>query len=68
MTDKVVDLSVSIKREIPVSQGFWYDLGEGNEEKFLNLIDGKDTRDYFKLAIMNLRLLENRIINLVDWF
>lgn len=68
MTDKVVDLSVSIKGEIPVSQGFWYDLGEGNEEKFLNLIDDKDTRDYFKLAIMNLRLLENRIINLVDWF
>lgn len=68
MTDKVVDLSVSIKREIPVSQGFWYDLGEGNEEKFLNLIDDKDTRDYFKSAIMNLRLLENRIINLVDWF
>ena len=47
MTDKVVDLSVSIKREIPVSQGFWYDLSEGNEEKFLNLIDDKDTRDYF---------------------
>lgn len=68
MTDKVVDLSVSIKREIPTSQGFWYDLGEGNEEKFLNLIDDKDTRDYFKLAIMNLRLLENRIINLVVWF
>lgn len=68
MTDKVVDLSVSIKREIPVSQGFWYDLGEGNEEKFLNLIDNKDTRDYFKLAIMNLRLLENKIINLVVWF
>lgn len=68
MTDKVVDLSVSIKREIPVSQGFWYDLGEGNEEKFLNLIDDKDTRDYFKLAIMNLRLLENRIINLVVWY
>lgn len=68
MTDKVVDLSVSIKREIPTSQGFWYDLGEGDEEKFLNLIDDKDTRDYFKLAIMNLRLLENRIINLVVWF
>lgn len=68
MTDKVVDLSVSIKREIPTSQGFWYDLGEGNEEKFLNLIDDKDTRDYFKLAIMNLRLLENKIINLVVWF
>ena len=68
MTDKVVDLSVSIKREIPTSQGFWYDLGEGNKEKFLNLIDDKDTRDYFKSAIMNLRLLENRIINLVDWF
>ena len=42
MTDKVVDLSVSIKREIPVSQGFWYDLGEGNEEKFLNLIDDNE--------------------------
>lgn len=68
MTDKVVDLSVSIKREIPTSQGFWYDLGEGDEEKFLNLIDDKDTRDYFKLAIMNLRLLENKIINLVVWF
>lgn len=68
MTDKVVDLSVSIKREIPTSQGFWYDLGEGDEEKFLNLIDDKDTRDYFKLAIMNLRLLENRIINLVVWY
>lgn len=68
MTDKVVDLSVSIKREIPTSQGFWYDLGEGDEEKFLNLINDKDTRDYFKLAIMNLRLLENRIINLVVWY
>lgn len=68
MTDKVVDLSVSIKREMPVSQGFWYDLGEGNEAEFLNLIDDKDTRDYFKLAIMNLRLLENKIINLVVWF
>lgn len=68
MTDKVVDLSVSIKREIPTSQGFWYDLGEGDEEKFLNLINDKDTRDYFKLAIMNLRLLENKIINLVVWF
>lgn len=68
MTDKTLDFSVSIKREIPTSQGFWYDLGEGNEEKFLNLIDDKDTRDYFKLAIMNLRLLENRIINLVVWF
>lgn len=68
MTDKVVDLSVSIKREIPTSQGFWYDLGEGDEEKFLNLIDDKDTRDYFKLAIMNLRLLENRISNLVVWY
>ena len=68
MTDKVVDLSVSIKREIPTSQGFWYDLGEGDEEKFLNLIDDKGTRDYFKLAIMNLRLLENRISNLVVWY
>lgn len=68
MTDKVVDLSVSIKREIPTSQGFWYDLGEGDEEKFLNLINDKGTRDYFKLAIMNLRLLENRISNLVVWY
>lgn len=68
MIDKTLDLSVSIKREIPTSQGFWYDLGEGDEEKFLNLINDKDTRDYFKLAIMNLRLLENRIINLVVWF
>lgn len=68
MIDKTLDFSVEIKNTIPVSQGFWYDLGEGDEEKFLNLINDKDTRDYFKLAIMNLRLLENRIINLVDWY
>lgn len=68
MIDKTLDFSVEIKNTIPVSQGFWYDLGEGDEEKFLNLINDKDTRDYFKLAIMNLRLLENRISNLVDWY
>lgn len=68
MIDKTLDFSVKIKNIVPSSQGFWYDLGEGDEEKFLNLINDKDTRDYFKLAIMNLRLLENRISDLVDWY
>lgn len=68
MIDKTLDFSVEIKNTIPTSQGFWYDLGEGDEEKFLNLINDKDTRDYFKLAIMNLRLLENRISDLVGWY
>lgn len=68
MIDKTLDFSVKIKNIIPSSQGFWYDLVSGNEEKFLNLINDKDTRDYFKLAIMNLRLLENRISDLVDWY
>lgn len=68
MTDKNLDFSAKIKNTVPSSQGFWYDLGEGDEEKFLNLINDKDTRDYFKLAIMNLRLLENKISDLVDWY
>lgn len=68
MIDKTLDFSIKIKNTTPASQGFWYDLGVGDEEKFLNLINDRDTREYFKLAIMNLRLLENKISNLVDWY
>ena len=68
MCDKALNITPKENYIKPCSQGFWYDLEAGDEDKFLELIEDEETRNYFKQSIRNLRWLENGIEDLVEWY
>ena len=66
--DISLDITVDETKEMPLSQGFWMDLSDGNEDKFLDILEDEDTKKYFKQAIKKLRWLANGIDDYVDWY
>ena len=63
-----LDITVDETKEVPTSQGFWMDLGDGNEDNFLDILEDEDTKKYFKEAIKNLRWLELGINEHIEWY
>ena len=66
--DISLDITVDKTKEIPSSQGFWMDLSDGDEDKFLDILEDEDTKKYFKQSIKNLRWLANGIDDFIDWY
>ena len=67
-----MNLDFSIKEnmledEMPVSTGFWYDLGDGDYLKFIELVKDEDTKKKCYEAVRILKMLENNVEDVVVW-
>lgn len=49
------------------SEGFWYDLGRGDTEKFINLLQDEVTQRACREAIHIMRVLEDKIYDYIEW-
>lgn len=55
------------KDDTPTSSGFWYDICDGDGDKFINLLKNPETKEVCRNAIRVLSSLENAVEDYVDW-